>query len=304
MINFSIDESNTKRKLDLSIIIPNLNSQIVNKTIESIKDQAKKYSFEIIIVGQDRFDLINSLINQNIKFIETITPVPPGVARNIGVSNSSGEFLLFIDADCVALPNWIDKHLEVHKMFKEFIVTGGSIIFNRTHYFNLVDNISTFHEYMDHLPFSKKSQLPSINLCLHRSIWDNYGGFNSDPAGEDSEFTTRLALQKVPLLFTPDAKVEHRHNRNSFKSLINHAYQFGKFSIKGDKKYQKDLKVPFILRNEFLSQLLSPLLSFGLIIKIIFIEKLPFLYWNTLPSVFLIKIIWCFGLAARNKGEY
>jgi len=304
MINLIKDQNRSKLKVDLSVIIPSLNSEIVNKTIESIIDQAKNYSYEIVIVGQDRFNLINSFLSPNVKFFETNDPVPPGVARNIGVSNSTGKFLLFIDADCVALPNWIDEHLEVHKSFRELIVTGGSITFNQDHYLNLVDNISTFHEYMDHLPFSKKSQLPSINLCLHRSIWDNYGGFNANPAGEDSEFTTKLALGKVPLLFTPNAKVEHRHNRNSFKSLVNHAYQFGRFSIKGNKKYQNELKVPYILRNEFLSQFLSPVLSFGLLLKIVLLEKLPFRYWKTLPVVFLLKTIWCFGLASRHKGEY
>ena len=52
-----------KSKAELSIIIPNLHSPIIDQTIESLLRQETNYSFEIIVVGQDKFQLVNKYSN-------------------------------------------------------------------------------------------------------------------------------------------------------------------------------------------------------------------------------------------------
>ena len=286
--------------MDLSIIIPNLHSPIINQTIESLLNQKTEYSFEIIIIGQDKFNLIQNYKNKNIIFIETEKPTPPGVARNIGVKNSKGKYIFFIDADCIAPPNWINTHMNLQKKSQNQVLIGGGVEFESSNYLGLVDNVSTFHENMRHIREGKKSLLPSLNISMPKVLWDEVGGFNPRypfPSGEDAEFTTKLFLQFDCLWFEPEAFVYHKHNRQTLKDLIKHSYRFGKYSIKGNKYFQEDLNIPFVLRNKWLTIFLSPMMSFYINFKMLFIERLPIKYWHTIPLIFFLKIIWCFGLA-------
>ena len=295
-----------KSKAELSIIIPNLHSPIIDQTIESLLQQKINYSFEIIVVGQDKFRLVDKYENSRIKHIKTASPTPPGIARNIGVANSVGNYIFFIDADCIASQDWLQEHMKVHEHYNDPVVVGGSVSFPSINYLTLVDNISTFHEYMEHIPAGNKEQLPSLNMSLSRQVWEKFGGLNPDflfPAGEDAEFTTKIYISKLPLLFEPKANVQHLPERNQITDLVIHSFQFGYYSIKGNTKYRTELKVPFILKSDILSILFSPILAGYVIIKILFKEKLPIRFWKTLPVVFLLKITWCLGIAKKINNQ-
>jgi len=283
--------------MDISIIIPNLHSPIVDQTILSLLHQKTQYTYEIVIVGQDRFKITDQFVQDNVQFIETEKPTPPGIARNIGVKSSTGNYIFFIDSDCVASPHWINLHMDLHKNNQYPIVVGGGVSFSTETYFELIDNISTFHEYMLHINSGEKKQLPSLNMSLSRSLWNTTKGFNDNLVGEDAEFTTSLLFRGIKLFFSPLPLIIHKPNRNSFHDVMFRAFRFGKYSVNGKKEYQHELKLPFILRNWILTMLFSPFISGFLLLRIILIEKLPFRYWHTLPIIFLAKILWCIGFA-------
>jgi len=287
--------------MDISIIIPNLHSPIIDQTIQSILDQKTQYTYEIIIVGQDKFNFKKIFFQENVQFFETEKPTPPGIARNLGVSHSKGNFIFFIDSDCIAGGKWIDLHMNLHEKSQKLILIGGGVTFDSSNYLELVDNVATFHENMVHVQEGTKELLPSLNMSLSRDLWDETGGFNPKypfPSGEDSEFSSKLFLKYNCLWFEPQAYIVHKPNRQKIKDITIHAYRFGKYSIKGNKEYQKDLHIPILLRNKWLTLVFSPFLSLYVILKMIFFEKLPIKYWHTLPMIFLIKIIWCFGFAS------
>ncbi len=289
--------------ISASIIIPNLNSPIIDRTINSLLEQYTDINFEIIVVGMDKFNLIQTDKNQ-VKFIKTTKPTPPAIARNMGASIAKGDFLFFIDADCIASPQWLNNHLHAHKDVNQLSVIGGGVIFPKENYWTLSDNISTFHEFMTHLPRQEKMMLPSINLSIPKDIWDLTDGFNENypyPAGEDSELTLKIHTMKYPILFEPEATVVHLPNRNKIIDLIRHAYRFGQYSIKSNAEYRDILFVPLPLRHWLLTILFSPILSAYVIFKIVVKEKLPFKYWHTLPTVYILKMIWCFGFANQKR---
>lgn len=281
--------------MDISVIIPNLHSPIVDQTIQSVLNQKTHYSYEIIIVGQDKYNLVNNYIQEKVQFIKTDKPTPPGIARNIGVQNSKGSFIFFIDSDCVASPHWIDSHMELHGQQQKPIVVGGGVAFSKKSFLELADNISTFHEYMLHISNSEKTQLPSLNLSLPKSLWETTTGFNHDLVGEDAEFTTKLYLSGVKLIFSAKPYIIHKPIRNKIFHLFIRAYNFGKFSIKGKKEFKKKLGVPYLLQNKLFTLVFSPFISGFVVVKMVFFEKLPFEYWHTLPLIFILKIFWCFG---------
>jgi glycosyltransferase involved in cell wall biosynthesis len=287
----------------ISIIIPNLNSPIIDKTIESLLCQNTNHRFEIIIVGMDKFNLID-LSNDQVKFLKTEKPTPPAIARNMGVLQSSGDFIFFIDADCIASSDWIENHISIHQRFESPVVVGGGVNFPNDSYLTLSDNISTFHEFMTHIPPGEKDFLPSLNISIPKSVWNLSGGFNTNyifPSGEDTDLTLRIKMRDIPLFFEPKAIVTHMPNRREISSILKHAYRFGYCSVKSNSLYWEILSVPFPLKHCILTVIFSPLLAAYVIIKIILSENLPYKYWHTLPIIFLLKIAWCIGFAAQIR---
>lgn len=293
------------KKVEISVIIPNLHSPIVDKTIESVLAQESDVPFEIIVVGMDKFGLVDRF-QEEVKFIKTQKPVPPGAARNLGAASAVGEFLLFIDSDCIASPCWIKNHYSLQQESKKPIIVGGGVDFPIQNYFTLADNVSSFHEFMMHNKLGKKKILPSLNMSLSRTVWDSIGGFNHNPAGEDTDFSLRALADGINLVFNPTYFVYHLPSRRKLRDLFQHAFFFGLYSIKANRKYWDVLYVPLLLRYNILTILFSPLLAYGVIFQMVIVEKLPLRYWHTLPLVFLIKIIWCFGFARqlRKKEEH
>ena len=64
--------------VDISVIIPNLNSIIIDKVINSLLDQSTELTYEIIVVGQDKPNLLPK--NSKVTNILTKAITPPGVA--------------------------------------------------------------------------------------------------------------------------------------------------------------------------------------------------------------------------------
>lgn len=280
--------------ISVSVIIPNLHSPIVDQTIESILNQETAHPFEIIVVGMDKFGLVTKYLDR-VQFIETEQPIPPGQARNLGVSAAHGNYYVFVDSDCIASPDWLEKHIETHLSTESERIVGGSVTFPHGNFLILTDNVSSFHEYMEHIPVGKKVFLPSINMSISQKSFSFVGGFNLQRASEDTDFCVRAARLGIASYFESGAKICHLPNRKRISDLIRHAYLFGKHSIKANPSYWEHLNTPFLLRYRTLTLLSSPLLALGLLFKMVVLERLPAKYWHTLPIVFFLKVIWCMG---------
>lgn len=91
-------------KYDLSIIIPIFNAEkYIKRCLDSIYNQKTKYTFEVICVDDCSHDnsinIIKSINYPNLKIISHITNKGPGAARNTGIENASGKYLMFVDSD-------------------------------------------------------------------------------------------------------------------------------------------------------------------------------------------------------------
>lgn len=283
----------------VSVIIPNLHSPIINQTIDSLLKQDASIPFEIIVVGQDKFGLVAKYADDHVRFIETEDPTPPSIARNIGADAARGDYLVFTDADCVVDAHFLDEHLAANAGNARRVVGGAVSLKYDRDFWILSDNISTFHENLATTKAGTREILPSLNLSLPHIFWDELGGFDPSfpaAAGEDADFSFRAKALGAELLFSPQAIIYHRHQRGSLQSILQHAYTFGKYSLKFNRKY---VKQEFFSQNPWALVLFSPALAYGVICRIVFKELLPLRFWHTLPVVFLAKIAWCFGARKR-----
>jgi glycosyltransferase involved in cell wall biosynthesis len=120
-----------------SIIIPFFNNkQTIEKCINSILYQENAF-FELIII--DDFsnkddslyltELINKLrenLNVEISLFHNKTNKGPSYSRNIGIQNSNGDVLIFLDADDTFTKNYL-KEIE-----KTFLSTTASVVISST----------------------------------------------------------------------------------------------------------------------------------------------------------------------------
>lgn len=288
--------------MQVSVIIPNLNSKIVDKTVLSIQKHPTKHSFEIIVVGLDKHQILEHF-QKSIKFINTNNPVYPGTARNIGVRHSQGEFLIFIDSDAIANSSFIDDHVNQQIAHGKNCVIGGAVSFLNKPYLTLCDNIATFHEYMPHIPHQEKRMVPTVNLSVPRELFQKIGGFNGEPAGEDVEFTFRARKLGAKVFFSPNILVDHHPQRKSIVDITDHSNKLGQHTKLFLNLLNNHPKLSFIGKSRIWLNLFSPAVALIILIKILVIEHLPMKYWHTIPIVYFLKCIWVIG-ASKGLMEH
>lgn len=128
----------------ISIIIPVYNgAEWLAEAIESILDQGiQVFNIELIIVDDGSNDNFLEIIKRydEVFPIKVISQVNKGLAsaRNTGIMNAKEDWILFLDADDILLPNVLERILEtieqnpgtdiVAPSFKEFGLSDREII--------------------------------------------------------------------------------------------------------------------------------------------------------------------------------
>lgn len=98
---------------DLSIIIPAYNSEkYISKCLNSIFNQHTKFNYEVIVINDGSTDntlnILNSYKHNNNLIIITQKNSGISEARNKGLEVSSGQYIMFVDADDLLESNSID----------------------------------------------------------------------------------------------------------------------------------------------------------------------------------------------------
>ncbi|MEM2778298.1 MAG: glycosyltransferase family A protein, partial [Candidatus Jordarchaeales archaeon] len=113
-----------EEKLKVSVVILTRNSAAtIRKCLESILHQTRKPD-EIIIVDGSSVDGTLDIVKHFPVKIFSEPGLGYGHARNIGVQKAEGDIVFFIDADCYAEPDWIEKILPHFKNSDIAAVTG------------------------------------------------------------------------------------------------------------------------------------------------------------------------------------
>lgn len=287
----------------ISIVIPNLHSPIIDRTLNSIRDQTFDLDrVEVIVVGRDRHRLVRE--DALVHFVETPRPLAPAVARNRGLSQASGETVVFLDADCVAARDWLANLMLAYQKQPGRTVVGGAVAFESDNFWTLAENISTFYRFLPSRPPGERLHLPSLNFSARRGALEAVGGFAEHyprPAGEDTDLSLRLRQAGHTLYFEPRAVVHHRPARHSLGALLRHSRNFGRYSPRMQPDSTEMLGWPAFLRHPVAILGLAPLLAAGVTARAFAWNPEVRRYWYTAPVIYLAKLAWCVG-AAQNRN--
>lgn len=278
----------------VSVIIPCYNSA---KTIEAclhyVFQQQTSISYEVIVVDSST-DETPTIVREKfpaVKLIHLDQQTYPGAGRNIGVEQARGEFIAFIDSDCVAADNWLEKGVEAVK--KGNPIVGGSVQNTNPGPISWPDYFLTFNEFMPSMPKREVQFMPTCNFFITSKAFQKAGGFREDLlAGEDTLFCY-AACRDYRLLFEPRLEVKHS-NRETWKEFILHHRNFGKHSAYVRK--HADIPGKGLVQNPFLA-LLAPVIRTGRIGW-----RMIRYNWRFLPAFVLSSPLVLLGTVAWSYG--
>ena len=148
---------------DIEVIVPCYNAEkYAEECIDSILAQETKYSFFVTIVNDGSKDHTREVLQKyenltNVKIIDQANSGHSG-ARNTGITQAHGRYLLFVDSDDVLLPGAIEELMSLAEEHNADVVDSGHIRFaDRTQKglkAKLMANIYDFFQHPQTLPFN------------------------------------------------------------------------------------------------------------------------------------------------------
>ena len=232
-----------------SIIVPVYNRpQEVEELLESLEKQTDK-DFEIIIV-EDGSDLpcLNECDKPRDIRIKYFHKENEGrsIARNYGIDRADGDFLIFVDSDCILPADYIANLKE-------------SLKNNPTDCFGGPDTAhESFSDVQKAINFAMTSFLTTggirggkksmekftprtFNMGFSKHVYEKVGGFR-EMFSEDIDMSTRIKQAGFKVVLFPDVKVFHKRRVN-FKKFWRQVHIFGMSRITLELLYPGSMKL-------------------------------------------------------------
>jgi cellulose synthase/poly-beta-1,6-N-acetylglucosamine synthase-like glycosyltransferase len=134
-----------------------------------------------------------------------------GAARNRGAQQARGAILLFTDADCEPLPDWIEQMLAP---LVQADVVGVKGVYH-TRQGSLVARFAQAEHEEKYARLARTDRIDFVDTysaAYRRDLFLAHGGFDPEfLLDEDQEFSYRLARAGHRLVFAPAAAVYHQH---------------------------------------------------------------------------------------------
>lgn len=240
----------------VSVIMPVYNSEkSIKNAIESVISQTYQ-NWELIIVNDGSTDKTLEICNEykdNLK-IKIISKENggPSSARNLGISQSNGKYIMFIDSDDTYENTIIEKMVNNMESDKIVCCNYYKINFGRKRFSKLEEDIIVNNDGLqEFIEKTQKNTLFNITcnkIYIRKILTENNILFNNQvDFGEDLEFNAEYFkyiksayLIKEPLYnyYIADSSSSFKYRDNDFLIRIHNVEELEKLYI--FKKYKKD----------------------------------------------------------------
>jgi GT2 family glycosyltransferase len=226
--------------MDLSIILVNYKSpQLVVDCVQSIYNETKQISFEIIIADNASGDNSKTIVLDKFPLVKWIPlDYNAGFARgnNAAIKVANGELILLLNTDTIILENALDKAVALFKQEKniaacgvQLLNTDGSNQISGAHFvkggLNLLLPLPYLGKFIRYWGYKLKTRVPSITsiedkvavdwivgafILTSKNIIEKAGMLDEDffMYAEEIEWCSRLKKQGKMVLFA-EPKVIH-----------------------------------------------------------------------------------------------
>jgi cellulose synthase/poly-beta-1,6-N-acetylglucosamine synthase-like glycosyltransferase len=221
--------------IQYSVIVPAYQAvQTLPRCLAALQHQSiDRADYEIIVVDDGSEDQTPAVAEQVLDGYHTrvirTAHGGPGQARNIGTGAADGAIILFTDADCEPLSDWIEQ---MARPFDDPQVAGvmGAYRTRQTQLAARFAQIEFEHRYARMRQFKSIDLIATYAAAYRKSVLQAVGGFDrrfTAANNEDVELAYRVSAAGYQLVFNPQARVFHSHAptvRRYLKTKFKRAY--------------------------------------------------------------------------------
>jgi glycosyltransferase involved in cell wall biosynthesis len=229
--------------MKLSVIIPCYNgAEFIRTQLEALAGQAWDGEWEVIVADNGSTDASLRIVEEfrgrlpNLRIVDASDRKGRGHARNVGVRASTGDAILFCDADDKVGAGWLAA-MAAALAEHDFVACG-----TETEELNppwlqwpawQADGPQPYR-YPPYLPHAGGGTLGVI-----RTVFDRVGGFDETLLRvQDCDFCWRVQLSGVPLEFARGA-VLHIRQRDTLWGIFQQARGLGEYNVVLYKRYRR-----------------------------------------------------------------
>ena len=195
----------------ISVVIPHLNQpDFLSRCLGSLAAMRVQPS-EIIVVDNGSKTSPLEVCNEfpGVTLLQETTP-GPGPARNFGLAHVTGDIVAFIDADCLAHPDWLSaacSSLEDPNM----VILGGDVRIARTdpNRMTALEAYESVYAYRMDRYIAREGFTGTGNLVVRRPVLDEVGPFAGLDVAEDRDWGQRATRAGYRITYVADMIVYH-----------------------------------------------------------------------------------------------
>ncbi len=174
---------------------------------------------ELIFADNSGSAPLDLTASEPVRIVRAPAERSPSHARNVGAEHAHGEWLLFLDSDCVAPPDLLARYFARGVGEEVGAVAGGVVAGPGAGLAARYGAAKSFLDQGAHLAHPYLPRAVAANLLVRRAAFESVGGFYEGVrAGEDTDFSWRLQRAGWRLEARPEAAVAHRY-RTSVRAL-------------------------------------------------------------------------------------
>jgi GT2 family glycosyltransferase len=218
-----------------SVIIPtHARPQQLNTCLNGLRMQGyPRDEFEVIVVDDGGPKPLDAVVApfEDVLTLRLIRQANrgPAAARNTGAQAARGEYLVFIDDDCLPLRDWLRELARVINEQPDCLI-GGAIVngLPDNPFSTATETITTaVYEYFNSHP-SRGRVFNTANLAIPAASFHGLTGFCTALRwGEDHDFCYRWQDSGRPFRYAPAARVYHIHPL-TFWSFSRQHFNYGR----------------------------------------------------------------------------
>ncbi|MEJ2103716.1 MAG: glycosyltransferase [Ignavibacteriaceae bacterium] len=267
--------------MHLSIIIVNYNvKEFLLNLLHSIKKASSNITTEIIVVDNASDDGSVDAIKEKfptVKLIENKSNVGYGAANNQGLKLAKGNYILFLNPDCIVSEDTFDKMISFFELNKECGLAGCKILnsdgtlqlacrrsfpgpwtsFTKvTGLSNLFPKSKIFARYnLTYLDENQTYEVDAVSgsfMMIKREVHDKVGGFDEQffMYGEDLDLCYRIQKAGYKVYYVHDTQIIHYKGESTKRSNLDETKLFYDAMHKFVKKHLSSFPiVEIILRS-------------------------------------------------------